>query len=179
MINLIEKKNLRLDIDSQLFIRVLTEKDVSEKYVGWLNDYDITKYTEQRFLKHTFETTKKFVREKYKSKNDFLFGIFLNNLHIGNIKLGPIRWEHKSAEISFFIGDKNFWGTGITPKCILKIIEFAGDIGLKKICGGFYKPNKSSGNVFKKCGFQIEGEKSKQILFEEKRINFVLVGFNI
>ena len=35
----------------------------------------------------------KFVEEKLQSKFDFLFGIFLNNNHLGNIKLGPIDWE--------------------------------------------------------------------------------------
>ena len=46
--------------------------------------------------KHSLADIRKFVVEKNKSKNEFLFGIFIEkrneNLHIGNIKLGPINF---------------------------------------------------------------------------------------
>tara|TARA_B110000503_G_C6813213_1_gene275829 strand:- start:224 stop:481 length:258 start_codon:yes stop_codon:yes gene_type:complete len=82
--------------------------DVTEKYVAWLNDYEVVKYTGQKYFEHFFSNVCDFVEQKYNSENDLLFGIFSNDTHIENIKLGPIRWEHKSAEVSYFIGDKNY-----------------------------------------------------------------------
>ena len=39
-----------------------------------------------------------------------MFAICLNNslIHIGNIKLGPVNEYHNTADISYFLGDKNY-----------------------------------------------------------------------
>ena len=39
-------------------------------------------------------------------------------IHIGNIKLGPIDFIHKNALISYFIGEKKYWGKNITTMAI-------------------------------------------------------------
>ena len=109
------------EVINSLNDKILKKSDVTPKYISWLNDYEVTQFTEQKYLKHNYESVLNFVIEKYKSEQDFLFGIFYKNSHIGNMKLGPIKWEHKSAEISFFIGEKDFWGKGIATKCIKKL----------------------------------------------------------
>jgi hypothetical protein len=37
-------------------------------------------------------------------------------MHIGNIKIGPIDVNNKSAELSYLIGDKSFWGKDMRRK---------------------------------------------------------------
>ena len=51
-------------------------KHVTTKYLKWLNDIDVTKYTEQRHYKKILKKIKNFINEKNKSLNDYLFGIF-------------------------------------------------------------------------------------------------------
>jgi len=93
------------------------KSDISKKYQNWMNDLKVTEFTEQKYKKHSLEDIRKFVNEKNKSKNEFLYGIFLKQdglkLHIGNIKLGLINYRNKSAEISYFLGEKKCWGLGI------------------------------------------------------------------
>ena len=105
------------------------KKDISNKYQNWMNDFEVHKYTEQKYIKHSLADIRNFVREKNKSKNEFLYGIFLKknnlNIHIGNIKLGPINFIHKYAEISYFIGEKELWGKGYTTLAIKEIIKIA------------------------------------------------------
>ena len=71
------KKNLKIKADEKIFLKVLNLNDVSEPYVEWLNDYEVIKFTEQKYFRHTLDSTKTFVRQKYDSENDLLFGIFL------------------------------------------------------------------------------------------------------
>lgn len=170
--------DFKINIDEKFFLKILKKSDVSEKYVSWLNDYEVTRFTEQKYYKHNFKSVLNFVQEKYISEKEFLFGIYFNNQHIGNIKLGPIKWEHKSAEISFFIGEKRFWGKGIAKKCIKKIIDFGVDeLSLRKINAGYYQTNLASNKVLKKCGFKIEGIRKSDLIFENQRIDLVLVGY--
>ena len=113
------------------------KKDISNKYQNWMNDFEVHKYTEQKYIKHSLADIRNFVREKNKSKNEFIYGIFLKknnlNIHIGNIKLGPINFIHKYAEISYFIGEKELWGKGYATLAIKEIIKIAKKKALKNL----------------------------------------------
>ena len=61
-----------------IFLRKLNpKKDISNDYLKWMNDFEVNKYTEQKYKKHKIKDIKKFVNEKNKSNNEFLYGIFL------------------------------------------------------------------------------------------------------
>ena len=172
------RKNIKITVDEQILLKVLRSNDVSVSYVEWLNDVEVNKFTEQKYFRHTLESAKTFVSQKDDSENDLLFGIFFKGTHIGNIKLGPITLIHMSAEVSYFIGEKEFWGKGIASKCVKAIVQFAvTELGLKKVNAGYYENNIGSAKVLRKCGFVVEGNRISQIIFENKRINHVLVGY--
>ena len=77
-----------LSIDESLYMRVIDIEDVTSEYLSWLNNYEITKYTEQKNIKHTIKKSlESYVLEKYNSKNNFLFGIFHLDKHIGISRL--------------------------------------------------------------------------------------------
>lgn len=174
----LSKKNIKIKVDEQIFLKVLRLNDVSESYVNWLNDYEVTKFTEQKYFIHTLESTRAYVIQKDESENDILFGIFFHGTHIGNIKLGPIEFEHMTAKISYFIGVKEIWGKGIASKCVETVVHFAiTELGLKKVNTDYYENNTGSAKVLQKCGFIIEGNKISDRIFENKRINSVLVGY--
>ena len=138
-----------------------------------MNDPEVHKYTEQRYKKHSLKDIKKFVKEKNKSKTEFLFGIFLkkNKIlnHIGNIKLGPINFIHKTAETSYFLGEKDLWGKGYTTIAIKKIINIARGKKLKKLKAGLYEMNKDSKKVLEKNGFILEGKLKSEVIYNKKR----------
>ena len=151
------------------------KKNISNKYQNWMNDFEVHKYTEQKYKKHSLADIRNFVREKNKSKNEFLYGIFLKknnlNIHIGNIKLGPINFIHKYAEISYFIGEKELWGKGYTALAIKEIIKIAKKKGIKKLKAGLYEMNIGSKKILMKNGFKIEGKFKSEIIYKGKRFN--------
>ena len=156
------------------------KEDISKKYQKWMNDLEVQKYTEQKYKKHSIADIKKFVREKNKSKNEFLYGIFLKknnfNIHIGNIKLGPVNYIHKTSYISYFIGEKEMWGKNYTTLAIKMIIKIAKKKGIKKIKAGLYEMSKGSEKVLKKNGFKIEGKLKSEIIYKKKRYNSYIYG---
>ena len=167
-----------------LILKKLNLKNVNTEYLKWMNDYEVTKFTEQRFKKHSLLDLKNFVKEKNKSKNEFLFGIFFKEnsflIHIGNIKLGPINKFHKSAEISYIIGNKKFWKKGVGVLSVKKIILLAKKkFKLKKLIAGCYENNYGSIKVLKRNFFKKEATLSSQVFFESKRINKLIFGLKI
>ena len=171
-----EKANLKLIVDNNIFIRIISKKDVSLTYLNWLNNKEIMKFTEQNKKNHTLKSTIEFVEDKLQSKFDFLFGIFLNNNHVGNVKLGPIDWNKRESQISFFLGEKEFWGKGITFKVIKKLLLFAfKTLGLIEIKAGYDKENLASAKVFKKCNFIITKTLTRPISNSKKKRVIVYV----
>ena len=163
--------------DSNLFLKVIKPGDVTDEYVNWLNDYEIVKFTNQKYGEQTRKRVEQFVQEQLLSMNVLLYGIFWSNKHIGNIKLGPIDFNNKVAEISYFIGNKNLWGLGITTKTIKTIVLIAfEELDLEKATAGCYSLNTGSQKVLKNNGFIIEGTRKKQSIFEGERVDSLIFG---
>jgi RimJ/RimL family protein N-acetyltransferase len=162
----------------RIYLRRLTEDDVSEEYVKWMNDPDINQYLESRFNVQTIDSTKAFIRSVTNEKN-YQFGIFVKGTsrHIGNIKIGNINPYHKYADVGFLIGEKDFWGKGIATEAIKLITDYAFTVlGLHKLWGGAYAPNVGSQKAFLKNGYQIEGCKKSHCMCDGKYVDSFIFG---
>ena len=163
----------------KIFLKELTEKNVSKEYVSWLNSPSVNLYTEQRYFKHTIKSVRKYVQDKRKSKLEFLYGIFLvsDKTHVGNIKIGPINKIHQTTFISYFIGNTKLRSKGIMSEAFIKIFNLAKKkFKIKKIQAGIYDKNISSKKLLEKNKFKLEGVFSSQLIYKKKRIKKLIYG---
>ena len=164
----------------RLIIKSLRVDDISKKYIEWLNDEEVNKYLETRFQMQNYQSCLDFVNRIHKDEREELFGIFTNNnnnKHIGNFKLGAINKFHHTAEISFFIGNKSFWGAGYATEAVSHMIRYGFEnLGLEKITAGCYESNKGSKNVLIKAGFEVEGFRKEQVVFGSQREGVYSLG---
>lgn len=161
-----------------IYLRRLNEEDASDAYVRWMNDPDINQYLESRFFTHTIENTKAFIRS-VTNDNNYQFGIFVkgNDRHIGNIKVGGINHYHRYADIGFLIGEKEYWGKGIATEAIGLATDFAfNTLKLHKLWGGAYSPNVGSVKAFIKNGYEQEGIKRSQYLYNGEYVDDIMYG---
>jgi RimJ/RimL family protein N-acetyltransferase len=171
-------------LNNHLFLKILRREDITQSYINWLNNYEVVKFTEQKNLKHNRKTILKYFEFISKSKNQFLYGIFVKNnnkhKHIGNIKLGPINYIHRFAEISYFIGELDYWNKGFATSAVSKIIKIAkSNYKLKKLMAGVYSINVRSKKVLKKNNFKLEGEFKSQMIFQKKRYSHLWFGLKL
>jgi ribosomal-protein-alanine N-acetyltransferase len=163
----------------RLFYRKLSFEDVNDKYIGWLNDPEINRYLEIRFDKHRLETCRAFVEQMNVDSASYLFGIFdkQSHSHIGNIKLGFINSRHRRAEISFFIGDKNFHGRGLATEAVREVTRWGFvECSLRKIEAGCYEQNFASLRCLLKCGYCVEGFARSSVESEGRRMGCFRLG---
>ena len=59
---------MKKTIKQKIYLKELSLKDVTKNYVRWMNDYNVVKYTEQRYKKHNKKDVAKFVMEKEDQK---------------------------------------------------------------------------------------------------------------
>lgn len=163
----------------RFLLKPLSELDISTRYIGWMNDPEINRYMETRFERHDFVKILNFVDAQNNNPNVGLWGIFTKEteLHIGNIKLGPVNKHHKNADISLLIGEKNYWGIGAASEVIRAVTQFGfSSMMLDKIEAGCYEENQRSLHAFLKVGYKNEGFLRKHVLIDGKRMGVIKVG---
>lgn len=163
----------------RLLFRTLSKEDVSERYLGWLNDPDVNQFLETRFTSQTREACEKFVSDMEKDAASYLFGIFDKETfeHIGNLKLGFINTHHLSAQLSLLIGKKSCWGKGYATESIRCITKWGFDVlKLERIEAGCYDTNMGSLRAFLKAGYSVEGFFRNSVIYEGRRIGCFWLG---
>lgn len=149
----------------RLYLRDVCSEDVSDRYVAWLADPEVTQYLETRHSPQTKESIIAYVRQFRGDPDNLFLAIILDGSeqHIGNIKLGPINWIHRFADVSLFLGEKSCWGKGYATEAIRILVRHAFDaLKLNRLQATIYGANTGSIRAFLKVGFQEEGTLRKK-----------------
>ena len=153
----------------KVLLRPLEEGDISAKYLGWLNDYDVTRYLETGRFPVSQEDLRRFLTRFQNTQSDFIFAIIDKGTetHIGNVTLNRIHWVHRTADTGIMIGEKNFLGKGYGFEAWSLLIDYAFvRLGLRKITAGAVAANTGSVKVMQKLGFRLEGTFRKEFFVE-------------
>ncbi|HUA13870.1 MAG TPA: GNAT family protein [Verrucomicrobiae bacterium] len=152
-------------------LRPLEHSDLTERYLGWLNDPEVTRYTEAGTFPSTREDLENFYRSVTGSKNDVMLAIVdrASGRHIGNVKLGPIHWIHRTATLGILIGEKEFWGKGVGLEATRLMVEYGFErLNLHRIDLGVFAEHEAAVRCYEKAGFKIEG-RMREDLFQDGR----------
>lgn len=152
----------KLKLTGRRFVLVpFTEKDISPAYINWLNDPDVNRFLEIRFVPQSHETAKAFVTSFYEANEKYMWGIYPKGAEepIGTATLYGINCRHGSAEVGLMIGEKAHWGSGASVEALDLICEYAfRRLGLRKVTGGTYAVNLGMNFTYKRLGFALEGK---------------------
>ena len=145
---------------AQVYLRPLQRSDLSDRYLGWLNDPEATRYLETGLFPSTMRDLERFFDNVTGSRAEVILAIVhkKSGLHIGNIKLGPINWVHRGATLGILIGDRKFWGQGLGEECVRLTVEYGfSKLNLHRIDLGVFAEHESAVRCYEKAGFKIEG----------------------
>lgn len=166
-------------LSERLLLRALEKSDLNATYMSWLNDTEVSRYLETRFLPQSIQGLQIYWEAHRDDPASPWFAICLqeDGRHIGNIKLGPIHWLHRRADLSLFIGDRNCWGKGYASEAIALVRDWAfAELDLQKLNAGIYSGNLGSLRAFEKCGFNIEGTLRAEVVSRGERLDLWRMG---
>jgi [ribosomal protein S5]-alanine N-acetyltransferase len=138
----------------------LERNHLSARYLGWLNDPDVTRYMETGIFPTTADDLEQFFRSVTGSREHVVFAIVHkeSGQHIGNVKLGPIHWVHRCATFGILIGEKKFWGQGLGGDATRLAVEYGFDrLNLRRIDLGVFAEHQAAVRCYEKIGFKVEG----------------------
>lgn len=109
-----------------VLIRPLAIQDANISY-EWRNDSEIWKYTGSRpDIEITKEIESSWLENVLKDESSKRFAILCDAEYIGNVQLTDI--QETTAEFHIFIGNKSFWGKGISQLATYQILYYAKEI---------------------------------------------------
>ena len=154
-----------------VYLRPVEPRDLDGPWTGWLNDFEVTRFLETGVFPTTRESLERYVETVVGNPQNVMLAIVdrKSDTHIGNIKLGPIQWIHRRADMGILIGDKEFWGRGFGREAVALITDYGfRRLNLHKITLGVYADNEPAVRMYQKLGFRIEGT-LKEHLFSDGR----------
>jgi len=162
-------EKLRKVVNQKVDLKILTSNYINESVIKWYSDEDVIKYSENQYRKINLVNQIEYVESCYRSNTEFLYGILSDGQYIGNILLSNISKNHKTAELSYLIGDKNFWGKGIITEAINLIIKIAiNHLKLRKLYAGVCSENIGSIKALEKNNFVKEGIRIKHLYLDSR-----------
>lgn len=145
----------------------ISVKDATKKYLKWVNDKSLTKYTSIK-KKQTLTSLRRYIIKNNLNKNVFLYKITHRSVHIGNIRISKIK--DRFVTIGILIGDKNFQNKGFGTLAIKRSITKIKSKGFTKIFIFLNKKNKQSLKIFLKNNFVLVKKKPNFIKLKKCEI---------
>ena len=151
---------------------------VTEEYLGWLSDIEVTKYLDVSNYQQTKDTVNNYI-SKFNNTENYIFAIVVKEKkqHIGNITLQNIDWVHKFATEGIMIGEKNFWSGGYGTEARSLLLEFAFiELKLNRIISSAFIDNIAGIKSNIKLGYKTEGLLRNHMILNGKYSDVVQQG---
>jgi [ribosomal protein S5]-alanine N-acetyltransferase len=153
-----------------VFCRPFIESDITDRYLTWFRDPEVTRFIEARNLsRDDVEVFHKCGRGIWR----FMDAICSSETdeHIGNVKI-DVNWRHSFGSLSILIGNKAYWGRGCASSAIRQMTEKAfKQLGVRTLTAGAYGVNFASLACFERAGWALDTVQKGHLLFEDRVVD--------
>ena len=160
------KNSLPIEGDA-VILREFNRSNITDNYLGWLNDPEVVRYSNQRFTLHTHKSSLDYF-QSFLGTNNIYLAIYLKkeDLYIGTMTI-YISTVHETADIGLLIGDKTSWGKGIGQESWKLIVDWLIEVvGIRKVTGGALRSNAGMVQIMVNSGMKIDGVREAQELLD-------------
>ncbi|MFS4471675.1 GNAT family N-acetyltransferase [Chryseobacterium sp. T20] len=130
-------------------------EDFLEKSWNWLNDPEIKELTGTPDF--TKESQKEWFSNLDRNETYFIKGISYNNQNIGVAGLKKIDRNNNNAEYFGYIGEKEYWGKGLSSQILSELVSIAKEkFGLSSLYLNVIPSNIRALRAYENFGFRID-----------------------
>lgn len=148
---------------------------LTPRYVSWLNDPEVVRYSEQRHRVHTLETCRRYF-ESFADSPHFFWAVLVRDAflgHIGNMN-GHVNVENRFADVGILIGERNAWGNGYGLEAWRAVCGYLlEEAGMRKVTAGAMAVNKAMVRIMWRSGMVEDGRRIQHYLLEGREVDVV------
>ncbi len=179
----------------RVVLRPFVASDITDAYIGWLNDAEVVRYSNQRFVRHTRESCERYYAGFAGSPHLFVSlrlaagaggaqdvpgtpGASGMSGAAGEQAVGTLTayrsLPHGTADIGILLGERAAWGQGIGLEAWQLLSDWLLTTpGLRKLTAGTLASNRAMLAVAERSGMQREGVRHAQELVDGVPIDIV------
>lgn len=159
---------------NRVLVRPFTAGDISETYLCWLQDPEVTRFSNQRFTVHTLETCLAYLASFKESANYFLAICDRKSAVMQGTLTVYRNLPHGTADIGMMVGVREAWGQGIGTEAfclVLSALKASGAV--RKVTAGTLAVNRGMVRIMEKAGMHREATRHAQELLEGEPVDVV------
>lgn len=153
-----------------------TEADLTPAYVGWLNDPEVVRFSNQRFQTHDLNSCRSYFASFDRSANLFVSIKRLDGQAIGTMSVYR-SLAHGTADVGIMIGERSAWGGGFGQDAWDTLLRWLlNQPDLRKVTAGTLGCNKGMLKLMERSEMSLEGTRLAQELVDGKPQDILLYG---
>ena len=160
---------------SRLRIVPFSELYLTPRYVSWLNDPEVVRFSEQRHRVHTLESCRSYWLS-FSGTPHYFWAIVVTDGtlgHIGNIN-AYVDTENQVADVGILIGEKGLWGQGYGLEAWKSVCDYLlGEGGMRKVTAGTLAVNTGMRKIMERAGMVEDGRRHRHYIFEAREVDVI------
>ena len=148
--------------------------DIDDKYIGWLNDPNVVRFSNQRFLRHDRKSCLRYLASFEGTSNFFLSARRMSDDRpIGTMTAYVSRY-HGTVDVGIMIGDKSVWGMGYGQDAWITFTAWLLERkDIRKLTAGALACNHGMIKLMERSGMLLEAVRKAQECVEGQPVDIL------
>lgn len=141
--------------------------DIDDIYINWLNDPEVVRFSNQRFLMHDRKSCLRYLAS-FEGTNNLFISVRrqLDGRPLGTLTAYVSRY-HGTVDVGIMIGDKSAWGLGYGQDAWDTLTNWLlGREGIRKLTAGTLACNYGMIKLLERSGMVLEAARKAQEIVE-------------
>jgi len=160
---------------SKVVLQPFTEADITDSYLGWLNNAAVMRYSNQRFQRHDRQNAQSYLATFVNSPNLFFSICDRATAQALGTLTAYVSTHHGTVDCGIMVGEPRVWGRGIgqdawdtwTAWCLSRP-------GMRKLTAGTLACNIGMLRLIERSGMALEAVRREQELVDGRAENVQL-----
>lgn len=135
-------------------LREFGPENLTERYITWLRDPVLMRFSNQRFRKHSIESCRVHL-DSFAGTDNLFIAIYHSNIFVGTMTAYRSA-VHGTADIGLLIG-AGMQGQGLGKDAWSTLLNHLLATGIRKVTGGTLRCNTAMVRIMRGCGMKPDG----------------------
>lgn len=141
--------------------------DITADYISWLNDPEVTRYSNQRFVLHSEESCAAYLASFEGTPNSFLSIRSVADGRAVGTMTAYVSPHHETVDLGIMIGNRDVWGEGLGQEAWNTLLQwFHRDVNMRKVTGGTMRCNVGMMKLLERSGMTLESVRPRQEMLD-------------
>jgi RimJ/RimL family protein N-acetyltransferase len=148
--------------------------DINDTYIRWLNDKNVMKYSNQRFLLHSMDSCLRY-QASFEETNNLFMAIrrLTDNDLIGTLT-AYIAGNHGTVDVGIMIGNQSIWGMGYGLDAWITMTNWLlRRKDIRKLTAGTLACNFGMIKLMERSGMVLEATRKDQEMVDGKAVDIL------